>query len=113
MKILAIDDDRLNLAMLDEILGEDYELITANNGEEGVVAANEQRPDGFERGTDRREACGVERKGGDRVVERVAPADGGADVGEQGGEVGDVVGEEGRAIADGRGPGRRCGRRAW
>ncbi len=45
MKILAVDDDRLNIAMINEILGEDYDLLTARSGEEGLEAASRFRPD--------------------------------------------------------------------
>lgn len=45
MRILAVDDDRLNIAMINEILGEDYHLITASSGEEGLEAASRFRPD--------------------------------------------------------------------
>ena len=45
MKVLAIDDDPVNLAMLTEILDEEYDLATASTGEEGLELALRHRPD--------------------------------------------------------------------
>ena len=45
MKVLAIDDDSVNLAMLTEILDEEYNLTTARSGEEGLELALRHRPD--------------------------------------------------------------------
>ena len=44
MKVLAVDDDPVNLAMLTEILGEEYDLATASTGEEALELALRHRP---------------------------------------------------------------------
>lgn len=44
-KILAIDDEIKILKILQNILSEDYDVIVANNGEEGVALAQAERPD--------------------------------------------------------------------
>ena len=43
-KILAVDDDPINIEMLQEIL-ESYEVIVARSGEQAVEAARSHRPD--------------------------------------------------------------------
>ncbi len=45
-KILIVDDHPTNILILRErLVKEDFEIITANNGEEGVAAAIENKPD--------------------------------------------------------------------
>lgn len=44
-KILAIDDNETNLAVLEEILSDDYELHTASSGYEALAKALKVRPD--------------------------------------------------------------------
>ena len=44
-KILIVDDDPLNLEILEELLGDDYDLVTAETGEEALEQAREYRPD--------------------------------------------------------------------
>ncbi|VAX17444.1 hypothetical protein MNBD_NITROSPINAE01-742 [hydrothermal vent metagenome] len=44
--ILVIDDDELTLEVLKKALaGNGYEVLTANNGKEGIAAYNERRTD--------------------------------------------------------------------
>ncbi len=43
-KILAVDDDPINLEILEEIL-EDYDLLTASSGEEALEVAEVHQPD--------------------------------------------------------------------
>ena len=45
MKILAVDDDRLNLTLMTEILDGEYDLITARSGEEALEVASRLQPD--------------------------------------------------------------------
>lgn len=44
-KILVTEDEKNILDSLKEILGDDYEVITATNGAEGVKAAEAHNPD--------------------------------------------------------------------
>jgi CheY-like chemotaxis protein len=44
-KVLVIDDDTTNLTYLTELLGKDYELDTAEDGEEGLKKAKAFKPD--------------------------------------------------------------------
>lgn len=44
-RILAVDDDPNNIAILEELLSDDYDLRTATVGEEAVQVALEFRPD--------------------------------------------------------------------
>ncbi len=44
-KILAVDDNEVNLAVVEELLGDDYELDTATSGEEALAAMEERCPD--------------------------------------------------------------------
>lgn len=43
-KILAVDDDRLNINTLIELLGEQYEIVVAINGAMGIAAAERTQP---------------------------------------------------------------------
>lgn len=44
-KILIVEDVELNLDLLVQLLEDDYELITAENGESGVSLARQYKPD--------------------------------------------------------------------
>lgn len=44
-KILVIDDERLNIQLLFEGLSDDYGILAASNGVEGLKTAKEQQPD--------------------------------------------------------------------
>ncbi|MFQ5501953.1 MAG: response regulator [Phycisphaerae bacterium] len=44
-KILAVDDSPTNVAVMQEMLGEEYTLKTAASGEEALEIANDFRPD--------------------------------------------------------------------
>jgi two-component system, cell cycle response regulator DivK len=44
-KILIIEDVKLNVELLTQLLEDEYELITASNGEEGVTMAAQEWPD--------------------------------------------------------------------
>ena len=44
-KILVVDDHPTNLAIVEEILGDDYELKVASTGEEALAVAPDWRPD--------------------------------------------------------------------
>ena len=44
-RILAVDDDPLNLAILEELFAEEYNLTTAENGQEALRIAEQIRPD--------------------------------------------------------------------
>jgi signal transduction histidine kinase len=44
-KILIIDDDAMNLLILEEILGKDYELIIAGTGNEAIELTEKNSPD--------------------------------------------------------------------
>jgi CheY-like chemotaxis protein len=44
-KILIVEDVELNLDLLVQLLEDDYELITADNGESGVSLARMDKPD--------------------------------------------------------------------
>jgi CheY-like chemotaxis protein len=44
-RILIVEDVELNLDLLEQLLEDDYELISADNGEDGVAMAGEHRPD--------------------------------------------------------------------
>ncbi len=44
-KILIVEDLALNLDLLVQLLEDDYELVAAVNGAEGVALATETRPD--------------------------------------------------------------------
>ena len=42
--VLAVDDDDMNIAIMEEILSDRYAFVTARNGEEAVAAAMAERP---------------------------------------------------------------------
>ena len=44
-KILIVEDVEYNLELLTQLLEEEYELITACDGEKGVAMAEQERPD--------------------------------------------------------------------
>jgi two-component system cell cycle response regulator DivK len=44
-KILIIEDVKLNVELLVQLLEDEYELVTADDGEKGVVLAERERPD--------------------------------------------------------------------
>ena len=44
-KILAVDDNSINLAVIEELLGNQYDLMTASTGIEALEIAQEFRPD--------------------------------------------------------------------
>jgi len=44
-KILIVEDVALNLDLLIQLLEDEYELVTAANGAEGVLRAEQTRPD--------------------------------------------------------------------
>ena len=44
-KILIVEDNDLNLDLLVQLLEDDYELVTANNGADGIEIAEQERPD--------------------------------------------------------------------
>ena len=44
-KILIVEDVKLNVELLTQLLEDDYELITASDGEEGMAMAAQERPD--------------------------------------------------------------------
>ena len=44
-KILLVDDNPTNIAILEELLGEKYHLKTAGSGEETLALVEEFRPD--------------------------------------------------------------------
>ena len=44
-KILAVDDDSVDITTIEKLLGEDYELKTASTGEEALEIAADFRPD--------------------------------------------------------------------
>ena len=44
-RILAVDDNPTNIAILEELLSDDYELATAASGEEALEVADTFRPD--------------------------------------------------------------------
>lgn len=44
-KILAVDDNSINLAVIEELLGSQYHLITATTGIDALEMAHEFRPD--------------------------------------------------------------------
>jgi CheY-like chemotaxis protein len=44
-KILIVEDVELNTELLLQLLEDDYELITAVDGEKGVALTKTQRPD--------------------------------------------------------------------
>ena len=43
--ILAVDDNELNLEIMEEILAEDYRLLTASSGEEALTVVETESPD--------------------------------------------------------------------
>ncbi len=45
LKVLAIDDEPLNLDIIEEILEERFEIAQANDGAEGIVTAGHFKPD--------------------------------------------------------------------
>jgi len=45
LKILAIDDDKFSQKFIMRAIGEDYETLSAYNGEEGIIAAEKFNPD--------------------------------------------------------------------
>lgn len=44
-KILIVEDVEMNLDLLVQLLEDDYELVSAGNGEDGVRLAGEHKPD--------------------------------------------------------------------
>ncbi len=44
-KILIVEDVVYNLELLVQLLEEDYELVTASDGEEGLALVQQERPD--------------------------------------------------------------------
>ena len=44
-KILIVEDNELNLDLLTQLLEDDYELVTTDNGATGVEMAQQERPD--------------------------------------------------------------------
>jgi len=44
-KILAVDDNSINLAVIEELLGSQYHLVTATTGIDALEMAHEFRPD--------------------------------------------------------------------
>jgi CheY-like chemotaxis protein len=44
-KILAVDDNLINLAVIEELLGSQYNLITVSTGTDALKIANEFQPD--------------------------------------------------------------------
>jgi DNA-binding response OmpR family regulator len=44
-KILAVDDNSINLAVIEELLGSQYNLITVSTGIDALKVAQEFRPD--------------------------------------------------------------------
>lgn len=44
-KILIVEDVELNLDLIVQLLEDNYDLVTAQNGEEGVVIAKREKPD--------------------------------------------------------------------
>jgi CheY-like chemotaxis protein len=44
-KILIVEDNELNLDLLTQLLEDDYELVTTDNGAAGVEMAQQERPD--------------------------------------------------------------------
>ena len=44
-KILIVEDNELNLDLLTQLLEDDYELLTTDNGAAGVEMAQQERPD--------------------------------------------------------------------
>lgn len=44
-KILAVDDDTVQLKFIQHVLSPDYEVITADNGKEAIEVAKRERPD--------------------------------------------------------------------
>ncbi len=44
-KILAVDDNSINLAVIEELLGSQYNLMTVSTGIDALKAAQEFRPD--------------------------------------------------------------------
>jgi response regulator RpfG family c-di-GMP phosphodiesterase len=43
--ILAVDDEQYNLEFIKSIFEDDFEVITAKDGEEGLQKAHEKKPD--------------------------------------------------------------------
>jgi len=43
--ILIVEDTELNIDLMTQLLEDDYQLVIANDGEQGVVLANEKNPD--------------------------------------------------------------------
>ncbi len=44
-KILIVEDVQLNVDLLTQLLEDDYELVVANDGLQGVVLAEKEKPD--------------------------------------------------------------------
>ena len=44
-KILAVDDNLINLAVIEELLGSQYNLITVSTGTDALKITNEFQPD--------------------------------------------------------------------
>ena len=43
--ILIVEDTELNIDLMTQLLEDDYNLLIANDGEQGVILANEKNPD--------------------------------------------------------------------
>jgi two-component system cell cycle response regulator DivK len=43
--VLIVEDTELNIDLLTQLLEDDYNLVVAHDGEEGVAMANEKKPD--------------------------------------------------------------------
>ena len=44
-KILIVDDVELNIELLVQLLDDEYELVLASDGQQGVAMASQERPD--------------------------------------------------------------------
>ena len=44
-KILVVDDTEFNRDLVVQLLGDDYDVVEAVNGEEGLAKAEQERPD--------------------------------------------------------------------
>ncbi len=59
-KILVIDDELGTREALSELLGDDYEVLTAEDGEKGIALIDKERPDLVISDVDIPRASGVE-----------------------------------------------------
>jgi CheY-like chemotaxis protein len=44
-KVLVVDDDKMNTTMIRSILKDRYDVVTAQNGRQGIEAVKKERPD--------------------------------------------------------------------